>query len=137
VSAGHIDDDEVLYRRIPPGKDWFAPPDRISTFNFKLDLNQNEEGLSLYRKNIVNASEVLQKSNAKAGSKIAQATVGQIRSARDGKGNPLNLDVLQINDENDPGHVEIRGSVLVEHPKTAAKALKKLFKLIDIPPEEP
>jgi hypothetical protein len=133
VSDRHIADDEVLYRRIPPGSSWFEPPDRISSFNFKLRVG--EIGLSLYRAAAVNASDLLRKPGAIDGSKVAQATAGQIRAAQDSRGNPLHLEIVPVNEVNDLGHAEIRGLVLSEHSNIAAKALKKLFKLIDLPPE--
>ena len=105
MSDGHIPDDEVLYRRIPPGENWFQPPDRINSTNFK--LRDGEMGVSVYRERIIDATGVLGKPQAIPGSRIAAATVGQIRAAKNGKGEPLNLDVVPISDENDPGHSEI------------------------------
>ena len=129
-----IADDEVLYRRIPPGDDWFEPPDLISSLNFK--LRPNELGISGYLATTVDVAGVLSKAGAIAGSRVAQATVGQIRNARDGKGNPLHLDVVSVNDENDPGHAEIRGPVLRTNARIAAKALKKLFTVAKSAPEQ-
>jgi hypothetical protein len=131
VSERTIADDEVLYRRIPPGKDWFEPPDRISSLNFKLNLklHPDELGISVYRARAVDVATVLSKPEAKPGSEVAQTTVGQIRAARDKEGNPLDLDVVPVKDENDPGHAEIRGTILREKPKSVAKTLRKLFKL--------
>ena len=129
MSEGTIADDEVLYRRIPPGKDWFEPPDRISSLNFK--LRPGELGISVYRKITVNAADVLSKPGAIVGSGVVQAIVGQIRDARDGNGNLLNLDVVPVNDENDHGHAEIRGPERGVISKSTAKALKKLFTLAE------
>jgi hypothetical protein len=133
-----IADDEVLYRRIPPGNDWFEPPDRISSLNFKLNLklHPDELGISVYRASACNVAEVLTKPEAIPGSGVAQTTVGQIRAARDKEGKPLNLDVVPVKDENDPGHAEIRGAILREKPKIAAKALRDLFKSTKPPPEK-
>jgi len=134
VSDGQIADDEVLYRRIPSGESWFQPPDRITSGNFK--LQGDELGISVYRAVAVDAAGVLSDSRAKPGSRVAQTTAGQVRAARDGKGNPLNLDVVSINDENDAGHAEIRGSALGVYPSIAAKALRDLFKLVEPPPRQ-
>ena len=131
MSEGTISDDEVLYRRIPPGAPWFEPPDRISSFNFK--LRPEEFGISVYRARLVDAVGVLNKPGAIPGSRVAQATVRQIRAAQDNKGNPLRLDVVPVSDENDPGHAEIRGAVLRQNPKSAAKALRDLFRLTRSP----
>jgi hypothetical protein len=135
VSDQAIADDEVLYRRIPPGNPWFEPPDRISSFNFK--LRKGEDGLSVYRAAFVSASGVLEKPGAIAESRVAQATAGQIRAARDSKDDPLHLDVVVVSDEDDPGHAEIRGPVLGRLPTGAPKALQKLFKLVESLPQEP
>ena len=133
MSERTIADDEVLYRRIPPGKDWFEPPDRISSFNFKLP--PDKLGISVYRAITVDVAGVLSAPRAIPGSGVARATAGQIRAAQDGNGNPLALDVVPVDDENDPGHAEIRGPALKERPKIAAKALRKMFTLAQPPAE--
>ena len=127
MSDSTIGDDEVLYRRIPPGNDWLEPPDRISSLNFK--RRRDERGLSVYRASVVSAQQVLDKPGALAGSRVAQATAGQIRGARDAQGDPLGLDVIPVDDENDPGHAEIRGATLIQRRTIAARALKELFRL--------
>jgi len=134
VSERIIADDEVLYRRIPPGKDWFEPPDRISSFNFKLP--PEKLGISVYRASVVDVLAVLRKPDAKPRSGVAQATVSKVRAAQDRKGT-LDLDVMPVDDENDPGHAEIRGQALRERAKTAAKALRDVFRLILAPAEQP
>lgn len=127
MSDSTIGDDEVLYRRIPPGNDWFEPPDRISSLNFK--LRRDERGLSVYRASVVSARQVLDKPGALPGSRVAQSTARQIRSAGDAKGVPLGLDLVAINDEDDPGHAEIRGTSLSQRRTSVARALKELFRL--------
>ena len=101
MSERTIADDEVLYRRIPPGSSWFEPPDRISSGNFK--LRRDELGISVYRAVAVDVAGVLNMPEAVAQSRVAEVTAGQIRAARDGKGNPLGLDVVPVNNENNPG----------------------------------
>jgi hypothetical protein len=121
VSDGRISDNEVVYRRIPLAEGWFEPPDRISSCNFK--LRQNELGISVYRAAMIDVAGVLNRPEVKGEYRVAATTVGKIRAARNGKGEPLNLDVVPVNDENDPGHAEIRGRI----PSGAAKALSHLF----------
>ncbi len=134
MSENAIPDDEVVYHRIRPGEDYFEPPDRISSFNFK--LRPDELGISVYRASVVDVAGVLNRPNAIPGSGVSQATVRQIRAARDKKGNLLFLDVVAVNDENDLGHAEIRGPVLRQRPKIAAKALRDLFRLVEPPVQE-
>ena len=125
--------DEVLYRRIPPTEPWFEPPDRISSCNFKLrrkDDGTKEEGLSVYRAAVVSPVEVLNKPDAIPGSRIAAATAGAIRALRNGAGKPLHLAVLAVDDENDPGHTEIRGPQPRKLSGSASEALRRLFKLV-------
>ena len=129
MSHGQIADDEVLYRRIPPGKTWFEPPDRITSGNFK--TSSGELGISVYRAVAVDVAGVLNKPRATAGSIVAETTAGQIRKAKNGKGDPLGLEVVPVNDENDPGHAEIRcSSSSGGISKSAARALSKLFNLV-------
>jgi hypothetical protein len=115
-------DDEVLLRRIPCGKPWFEPPDRVSSCNFK--LRKDETGLSVYRERLASADEVLKKPGAIDGSFVVRATAGEVRQAKNGKGEPLKLDVISVNDESDVGHAEIRGHLTA----SAAESLKRLFK---------
>jgi hypothetical protein len=123
-----IPDDEVLYRRIPPVKPWFEPPDRITSANFRLCKARKDLGLSAYRASRVSAEAVLAKPDAIPGSFVVVATVGEIRALKNGNGNPLHLDVVAIGDENDPGHAEIRCPVPGTMPESASAALKGLFR---------
>jgi hypothetical protein len=117
VSEQTIHDDEVLFRRIPPLTPWLEPPDRITSANFRIRKGQKERGLSVYRASTVSTEAVLAKPDAIAGSFVVVATAGEIRSLKNGNGNPLRLDVVAAGDENDPGHAEIRYPV----PRTNAR----------------
>lgn len=129
MSDRRIADDEVLYRCIRSGASWFEPPERMTSANFK--LRDGELGISVYRASVVNIVDA-QRRLEQCG--VAQTTAGQIRAALDGNGKSLNLDVICVNDENNPGHAEIR--VIGPNNKIsqgASNALRKLFKLV-IPP---
>jgi hypothetical protein len=133
VSQGTIADQEVLYRRIRCGSTWFEPPDRLTSANFKLKKlpdGQFEEGLSVYRASIVSVAEVLAKPDALPGSMVASATAGEIRALRNAAGVPLNLSIVAVDDEDDPGHAEIRGPEPRRLSESASKRLKSLFKLV-------
>lgn len=124
-----LSDDEVVYRRIPRATHWFEEPDKITSANFKLDQRIQETGVSVYRGSVVNATEVLSKPDAIPGSLVAVATVGEIRRLENAAGAMLGLDVVIVDDANDPGHSEIRGPVEGKMSPSASNALKKLFKL--------
>lgn len=135
MSDDMIADDEVLYRRIPLGKNWFEPPDRIASGNFK--LKDDELGISVYRAAIVNLANVLNRPEVKHECKVAATTAGRIRAVNNADGKSLNLDVVPVNDENDPGHSEIRfrdpttGEIVSgKISKSVAKAIRDCFKLI-------
>ncbi len=133
MSDDAIGDDEVLFRRIPPTLPWFEPPDRISSANFRLAKEEDgrkELGLSVYRARRVSPEEVLAKPDAIPGSFLASATAGDIRALRDGNGKLLQLDVVAADDENDPGHAEIRHPVPRTMPDSASNKLRKLFKRV-------
>jgi len=130
VCEQSILDDEPLFRRIPPGTRWFAPPDRITSSNFR--LRGTEEGISVYRALVVSAEDVLGKAGAIPGSFLTAATAGAIRQLTDATGELLRLDVVAVADENDPGHAEIRGLALRERSKAAADALKTLFERVTV-----
>ena len=139
MSERTIADDEVLFRRIQPGTQWFEPPDRLTSASFKLKRLKDgryEEGLSVFRRAIVSAAEVLAKPEAKPGSILAHASAGEVRALEralpNGASEPLGLDVLAINDENDPGHAEIRGPEPRKISASASKKLAKLFRVVDV-----
>lgn len=139
MSDQAIANDEVLYRCIPPGTPWLEPPGRITSANFKLRRSKNgrrEEGLSVYRAAIVAEADVLARPEAESGSSVRQATAGEIRDLKNAEGTPLNLDVVAVGDENDPGHAEVRGPVPGKLTNSASRALKKLFGSADSFPEE-
>ena len=130
MASHHIADEEVLYLRIPPGSDWFQPPDRITTANYKLDTRKDELGLSVYRASVVSANSVLARPDAIPDSFLVSATIGDIRGLKNGIGDPLNLDVIPVNDAHDPGHAEIRGPKPGRLTKSTSKALRDLFQRI-------
>lgn len=120
-------DEEVVFRRIPSTAPWFEPPNRISTANFKLNVRENELGISVYRQSVVSATEVLAKPDAIAGSRVVRCTIGEIRSLRNGKGESLQLDVIRVDDEQNPGHAEIRGPIPGKLTDAATKRLRDAF----------
>jgi hypothetical protein len=130
VNGGPIADVEVVYRRIPRATDWFEEPDKITTANLKLDHRRNDLGVSVYRAQIVTPEQVLTKPDATPHSLLASAVVADIRALRNGKGEPLDLDVVCVDDEDDPGHAEIRGPEPGKLSSAASKALRDLFKLV-------
>ncbi len=124
-----LDDNEIVYRRIPPGETWLQPPDRITSANFKLE--PGEQGLSVYRASVVTPKEVLHRPGVPPGFRIAEARVGDIRQLTKPEGDrqvPLNLDVVAVADADDPGHAEIRGNIT----RSASRQLAKLFRLVEV-----
>jgi hypothetical protein len=129
VERPPLSDDELVYRRIPRTSAWFEEPDKITTANFKLDRRRQEFGVSVYRASIVTAEQVLAQPAAMEGSLVASATIGAIRNLRSGAGTPLNLDVIAVDDERNPGHCEIRGPEPGKITAAASKALRDVFQL--------
>jgi hypothetical protein len=129
VDAIRISDDEIVYCRIPRGSPWFEEPDVITTANFKLDRRRGDLGLSVYRAAIVTIEQVLSKPGTIPDSLVAQTTVGAIRALRNGAGESLDLDVIAVDDENDPGHAEIRGRELGKLAPAASRALRGIFRV--------
>ena len=130
VCEQRINDEEIVYLRIPDGSPWFEPPDRITSANFKLNRKRGDVGLSVYRDRVVTPDEVLAKPAATSGCILASATTGDIRGLLDGTDKPLHLDVVAVDDENDPGHAEIRGPEPGKLKASASRALCGLFKRI-------
>ena len=129
MADDRLADDEIVFRRIPPTTPWFESPDRISTANFKLNVREHELGLSVYRQAVVSPAEVLAKPAAIAGSLLVKCTIGEIRALKNGKGEPLQLDVIRVDDENNPGHAEIRGPTPGKLTDAATKRLRDVFVL--------
>ena len=125
-----IANEEIVYRRIPDGSPWIKSPDRITSTNFKLNDRRGDLGLSVYRDSIVTPDDVLAKPDAIDGSFLTLATAGDIRGLIDGKGRSRCLDVVAVDDADDPGHAEIRGPKPGKLTTSASKALCGLFKRI-------
>ena len=125
MSGEPVHDDEVLLRRIPPGDRWFEPPNRVSTFNFK--LRKGESGLSVYRGGTVREEELLGMPGTIEGSFVLTAGAAEIRRLTDAEGNPLGLDVVAVDEEQNPGHAEIRGPEPGRLSRAASRALRGLF----------
>lgn len=125
-----IADEEIVYLRIPDGSPWREPPNRITSANFKLNHKRGDLGLSVYRDIVVTSADVLAKPGVTPGCFLAAATVGKIRELKDGAGNPRCLDVIAVDDEDDPGHAEIRGPEPGKFKKSVPRALCDLFKRI-------
>lgn len=119
-----IADDEILLLRIPPTPPWLVSPGHISSANFK--LGKEEKGLSVYRERIVSAGDVLAKPGVPPGCLLVSAAAGDVRSLKNAKGEPLFLDVVAVDDENDLGHAEIRG----RFSRSVAKSLSLLFRRV-------
>ncbi len=126
----HIDDDEIIYRRIPRSSPWFEN-NSVTSASFGLDRRRGERGLSVYRKRVVSAHDVLAKPDAIPGSLIAEARVGAIRGLANGKCEPLHLDVVAADDEHNPGHAEIRGPQVGKLTPAGSNALKRTFTLVE------
>lgn len=124
----HIPDEEILYRRIPTGNPWFEPPDRISTYNFK--LRKGESGLSVYRSSVISAQQLLVRPEAIPGSRIAWANAGAIRTLHGRNRQPLHLDGVSVGEAQDPGQAEIRGPQPGKLSPSASLALRDLFRLM-------
>lgn len=123
-----IDDDEVVYRRIPPEPPFHKPENWLTTANFKLDHRRSEQGLSVYRSRIRSLEQVLDDPIAVPNSFAVRATVGEIRRLANGKGDQLSLDVISCDEGGrNPGHAEIRGLVPGRLSSSASKALRDLF----------
>jgi len=131
VDSGHsdfVDDDEVVYRRIPQEPPFHKPDEWLTTANFKLDRRKSEKGLSVYRKDFRSIEEVLSARDAKPNSFVMSANVGEIRRLRNGKGDPLFLDVIAMDEGGaNPGHAEIRGPTPEYLSAATSKALRDLF----------
>ena len=128
MAEERLSDDEIVFRRIPPTLPWFEPPDRISTANYKLNARENELGLSVYRKSVVSAADVLAKPDAIPGSLIVQCTIGEIRALKNGKGELLQLDVIRVDDADNPGHAEVRGPMPGKLSDAATKRMRDAFR---------
>lgn len=123
-----IPDYELVYRRIPNRSEWFEPPDKITSHNFR--LRTGETGLSVYRANFVTPTELLLRGNMPEG-RIAFATAGAIRNLENPQGESLGLTVVEADDEREQGHAEIRHSGSANFTKAVSKALRDVFQLLE------
>jgi hypothetical protein len=127
-NADRLSDDEIVYRRVPPEPPFHTPKDWLTTANFDLNSRQNELGLSVYCASVKSAQEVLMSPEAIPNSFIVSASVEEIRQLKNGKGEPLHLDVIVADDGGkNPGHAEIRGPIQGRLSRASRKALRDLF----------
>lgn len=124
TSVDRIDDEEVVYRRVPQEPPFHKPDNWLTTANFDLDSRQNELGVSVYRRILRSADDVMRD---RPGCFLVSATVGEIRTLKNGKGEPLHLDVVADIDSNNPGHAEIQSPTAGHLSRAARKALRDLF----------
>ena len=123
-----IEDDEIVYRRVPRQPPFHTPEEWLSTANFSVDLRRHEMGISVYRSRYQSAQDVLRHPAAVPGSFLVSARVGEIRLLKDGVGQPLNLDVRPADDDGtNSRHAEIRGPTPARLSRAARKALRDLF----------
>jgi len=123
-----IDDDEVVYLRVPREPPFHTPNKWLTTANFSLDSRTGELGLSVYRHRLRTPHDVLNDPAAAPNSLLVSATVGEIRRLKDGRGQPLSLDVVPADEDGmNPGHAEIRSQSPGRLSRAARKALRDSF----------
>lgn len=125
VTGQPISDDERVMRRVPPGATWFEPPARLSSGNFA--LRPGELGLSVYREQLISQNTLLELPGTIPGSMVVSASVGEIRRLCNGAGLPLHLDVIAVDDDDNPGHAEIRAPGDKRFSRSISVALRDLF----------
>ena len=125
MSSLFVLDAETVVRWIVPKKDWYEPPERPTTLNFK--LRRGERGLSVYRTRLTDEADLRKRLNVPDEAMFLSATVGDIRSLTKADGTALNLDVEADDpDRSNPGHAVIvapDGNITA----AAAKALRDCF----------
>lgn len=120
-----ITDDEYVLRHIPGGAAWQAPPDpRITSLNFKLRLDRGETGVSVTRLGMTGPERLLELvgGDPRAGSRVAQARVGDIRV--------LGLRVVPRPLPEDSGHAEIQSDTASLDERATRKRLALLFQFV-------
>ena len=119
-----LTDDEVLYRRIPPGDTFQVPPSgRIASGNFTLRHDLNEVGLSVGRANFMTAAELVGRQPPPTdGWRVAAATVAEIRR--------LGLDVVPVPLPDNPGHAEIRSGSGNLDTRSTRRKLAAVFQYV-------
>jgi len=119
--AEYVADAEVVLRHVPGGTFWQAPGPRVTSKNF--EPRADEQGVSVSRAGITTAAALMARvGSPTTGSKIAAATVGDIRA--------MGLDVVAVPIDDDPGHAEIWPATTALHGKTVYRQLAKLFQFV-------
>jgi hypothetical protein len=127
--APAVGDDEVVMRHIPAGTTWQAPgpPPRLTSANFRTRAHKGETYLSVSRTGLTTPEQLLKRvgGDVAAGSRIACATVGEIRK--------LGFEVLpEPIVPDDPGHAGIHPTAAANFDdKELVKRLAVLFRYRD------
>ena len=121
-----VENDEVVYRRVPLKQGYSEPGGHITSANFRLRAKEN--GLSVYRARYRSREEVLNVPGFPPGSFVlVSALVGRIRSLTSSAEAQL-FDVFPADDANEnPGHAEIRRLEGGHITKAEASKLRDIF----------
>lgn len=92
-----IDDEEILYRRIPVSMGWYSEDTGLSPEAFE-PRNDETTGISVYRAKY-KTLEAAAKGLSKKGYFVAEFRVGDLRAA--------GMDIVSRPLPNDPGHAEL------------------------------
>lgn len=124
-----VGDDEVVIRHIPAGTTWQAPgpPPRLTSANFRIRAHKGETYLSVNRTRLTTPEQLLKRvgGDTAAGSRVAWATVGEIRK--------LGFKVLpEPILPDDPGHAGIHPTASATFDdKELVKRLAVRFRYLD------
>jgi hypothetical protein len=125
-----ISDDEVLLRHVPPGTTWQAPGPRLTSANFRPRARLAETAISVNRLMFTTPERLMQLvgGDPGAGSRIAWATAGEVRSLG------FRVEPRPILPD-DPGHSQIESTDAASlESKTGPKLLAALFRFADLNP---
>ena len=125
-----VSDDEILLRHVPPGTTWQAPGPRLTSANFRPRVRLAETAISVNRLRFTSPERLMQLvgGNLSAGSRVAWATAGEVRSLG------FRVEPRPIPPD-DLGHAEIESTDAASlESKTGPKLLAALFRFTDLVP---
>ena len=94
-----INDDEILFRRIPVSKGWYSESDNYVMSEAFAPIKLDVTGLSLTRAKYISSEEVGKSGSSKLGYFVVQLRAGDLRRA--------NIRIFPKPEPGNPGHCEL------------------------------
>ncbi len=132
-----IGDDEIVYRRIPPGSTFVKPGPAVTSANFKPRAHLGETSISVNRASSTSPERLLAMVDDEAIARLGPRTEWLVAAARAGDIRGLGFNVVPNELPYDPGHALITSATESLLDQAMQRKLARLFQFVAEPDSEP